>query len=261
MTSVSIPSWTSAPAAGGRRPRPARIIAANDIPIPTTTLCRAMAPARLAMAMASESRSRRSTVSTTSAASDEAVPPLAPMATPTSARASAGASLMPSPTMIVGPAARSATTMSTLSAGLHSASAESTPSTTPTLSATSARSPDTITTRGDAGAPQLADGACGVRADRVVEQEGPCGLTVDGHEHRERPIELGAATDRCGPPGIDALRHPCGLADGDRVSRDQAAHPTPWHLLDADGDRQREVVRAGRPDDRGGHDVGRDLVE
>ena len=86
-------------------------------------------------------------VTTTSAASEEAVTPLAPMATPTSARASAGASLMPSPTMIVGPAARSAMTTSTLSAGVHSPSAMSTPSTAPTLSATSVRSPDTITTR------------------------------------------------------------------------------------------------------------------
>ena len=43
---------------------------------------------------------------TTSAASDEAVAPRAPIATPTSAAARAGASLMPSPTMTVGPPSR-----------------------------------------------------------------------------------------------------------------------------------------------------------
>ena len=78
MTATSIASWTSAPAAGGRKPSPATTIAASDIPIPTSTLCRAISPARLATAIASASRSRRSTVSTTSAASDEAVTPLAP---------------------------------------------------------------------------------------------------------------------------------------------------------------------------------------
>ena len=53
-------------------------------------LCSAMARARLAMTTASATRSRRSTRMTTSAASDEALAPRAPMAMPTSAAASAG---------------------------------------------------------------------------------------------------------------------------------------------------------------------------
>ena len=69
------------------------------------TLSRAMRRERRAMRMASGSRSRRSTVMTTSAASELAVAPRAPMATPTSALARAGASLMPSPTMTRMPSA------------------------------------------------------------------------------------------------------------------------------------------------------------
>ena len=72
-----------------------------------------------------------------SAASDDAVAPLAPMATPMSAAASAGASLSPSPTMIVTPCSRSAPTASTFSAGVRSDRIRSTPSAAPTDSATS----------------------------------------------------------------------------------------------------------------------------
>ena len=60
-------------------------------------------------------------VNTTSAASDEAVAPRTPIATPTSAAARAGASLMPSPTMTTMPRSRSSRTTSTFSAGLRSA--------------------------------------------------------------------------------------------------------------------------------------------
>ncbi len=115
--------------------------------MPATTLCVAMRRERRAMTWASPRRSSRSTVSTTSAASEDTVAPRAPMATPTAARASAGASLMPSPTMIVAPPALSRRTTATLSAGLCSATTSSTPIMAPTAAATSARSPVTITTR------------------------------------------------------------------------------------------------------------------
>ncbi len=123
-------------------------MAPNDRPMPTSTLCSAIERERLAIVMASATRSSRSTISTTSAASLEAVAPRAPIATPTSAAARAGASLIPSPTMIVTPpSARSASTAATLSEGSRSDSTRSTPSAMPTDSATSGWSPVTITMR------------------------------------------------------------------------------------------------------------------
>ncbi len=70
--------------------------------MPIMTLWRAIRRARCAIMIASPTRSSRSVRMTTSAASDEALAPRAPSATPISATASAGASLMPSPTMMVG---------------------------------------------------------------------------------------------------------------------------------------------------------------
>ena len=69
------------------------------------------------------------------------------MAMPTSAAASAGASLTPSPTIRVTPEPRSARTAATLSSGERSASTLSMPSAAPIASATSERSPVTITIR------------------------------------------------------------------------------------------------------------------
>ncbi len=84
--------------------------------------------------------------------------PAAPMATPTSARASAGASLIPSPTMMTGAAAAAPPGRRPVSRpGVRSASTSSTPITAPTVSATSARSPVTMTIRLDAAAAQRAD--------------------------------------------------------------------------------------------------------
>jgi len=55
----------------------------------------------------------------------DTIRPLAPIAMPTSAVASAGASLMPSPTMMVGAFGFSASILSTLSAGTASATTSS----------------------------------------------------------------------------------------------------------------------------------------
>ena len=149
MTATSIASWISAPATTGSAPNAANPIATSDIPIPAMTLWTAIWRDRFARRMASASRSRRSTVITRSAASELAVAPRAPIATPTSAMASAGASLMPSPTMTTGPSesAISWRTASTLSAGVRSARTPSTPIAAPTISATEAWSPVTMTIR------------------------------------------------------------------------------------------------------------------
>ena len=147
MASTSMTSCRTAPAAGGRYPTAATIIAASDSPMPTRTACSAIRCERRAMRIASARASIRSTVSTTSAASDEAVAPRAASATPHPAAASAGASLTPSPTMIVSPCADSRSIAASFSAGSQSASTASTPTMRPTMSAMSARSPVTSTTR------------------------------------------------------------------------------------------------------------------
>ena len=90
-------------------------IAAIDSPIPVPTACSATVLDRRAMKMAS---ARASTAKTTSAASDEAVAPRAERATPTPAAARAGASLIPSPTMIVAERADSVRMAASLSAGV-----------------------------------------------------------------------------------------------------------------------------------------------
>ena len=69
------------------------------------------------------------------------------MAMPTSAAASAGASLMPSPTMMVGCSRCSARTASTLSEGTRSARTASRSSAAPMVCAAAARSPVTMTIR------------------------------------------------------------------------------------------------------------------
>ena len=92
-----------------------------------------------------------SSMSTTSAASIAASEPIAPMAMPTSARVSTGASLMPSPTKASLPlpdsAASSASTRSTLSPGSSCAWNSSSPSRLATAAATSSRSPVSMTVR------------------------------------------------------------------------------------------------------------------
>ena len=149
ITRTSIASWSSAPATGSRSPAAAAPIATIDSPIPMPMLWTAIRRERRAIRMASGSRSRRSTAITRSAASELAVAPRAPIATPTSAVASAGASFSPSPTITRIPAAlsRSSATASTLSAGVRSARTASTPIAAPTMSATPAWSPVTITIR------------------------------------------------------------------------------------------------------------------
>ena len=137
IEATSIASWISAPTTGTNNPNAPRNMNPRATPIPPITDCTAILRERCAIVIASTSRSRRSTTSTMSAASDDAVAPLAPMATPMSAAASAGASLSPSPTMIVTPCSRSAPTASTFSAGVRSDRIRSTPSAAPTDSATS----------------------------------------------------------------------------------------------------------------------------
>ncbi|MNK94189.1 hypothetical protein D3C87_1143820 [compost metagenome] len=109
--------------------------------MPTMTLCQAMRRVPRAMVTASTRRSKRSTSRTTSAACTVEAAPRAPMATPTSAAARAGASLVPSPIMITVPDARARLILSSLSAGDCSAKTSVMPRISPTDCAMSIWSP------------------------------------------------------------------------------------------------------------------------
>ena len=122
-------------------------MAISDSPMPSRMACSAMRRARRAMAIASGARSSRSASSTTSPASAAAAVPCAPMAMPTSAAASTGASFTPSPTMATGPLAASALSAISFPSGSRSASIASRRKAAAMGVAAAARSPVTIKMR------------------------------------------------------------------------------------------------------------------
>ena len=131
--------------------------------------------------------------------------------------------------------------------GCSSASTSSTPITAPTVSATSARSPVTMTTRRMPARRKLADGAGGVGADRVVEQEARRPARRRCRRTRVRPHRARLAADRRGPPGSMPVRRPSGLADRDRRPDDGAADAAPGTSSTPVGRSRRELARRGRP--------------
>ena len=130
-------------------PNEARKSTSSFTAMANTTFCMAMPMVRRAMAMAVAILDGLSSMSTTSAASIAASEPSAPMAIPTSARASTGASLMPSPTKTVFSLSVSVfkmfSIMLTLSAGRSSEWHSSMHSFCATSSPTSRRSPVSMT--------------------------------------------------------------------------------------------------------------------
>ena len=222
--------------------------------MPTTTLWSAMRRLRRAMTTASPSRSRRSTVRTTSAASEEAVAPRAPTATPTSASASAGASLMPSPTMIVRPARCSSRTASTFSAGVRSARTSSTPMTAPTVCAFSSRSPVTMTmrrmpSRRSWRIVRAASGRIG-----SSRSSAPTGRAVDVDEDRERTVEAGAPAYAPRPARLRPRRtssSPCRPRRGGRRRVPGRRGRGPPRRRRAGTTPVSRVSRHGRPPRRG----------
>ena len=209
-------------------------MATSDRPIPTLTACSATRFDRRAMRIASARASIRSTVRTTSAASEDAVAPRAASATPTPAAASAGASFTPSPTMIVAASRPRSRIAASLSAGSQSASTVSTPTIRPTVSAMSARSPVTRTTRLIPAVAQGTDHPRRVGPDRVLEQERAGGFAVDGDEHRERAVQVRATTHLPHPGGWGPADDPVGLAEPHLVAvrRGHAARSrAPRHVL------------------------------
>ncbi len=187
-------------------------------------------------------------MSTTSAASDDAVAPRAPIATPTSASARAGASLMPSPTMIVLPGAAlepdRVDLLGRRAFGEDFVDADDRTDGLRVLFAVAGHHDDAA----DAVAAQLADRARGVGADRVVEQQRADGHAVDLDEDRERAVELGAAAHGLAPSSaLAGAEIQLALPTATRWPSTMPAHAVTGHLLDVVGQRQREAARAGAP--------------
>ena len=203
----------------------------------------------------------RSTVSTTSAASEDAVDPRAASATPTPAAASAGASLTPSPTMIVAPRADSRSMAASLSAGSQSASTVSTPTTRPTMSAMSARSPVTSTTRVMPAArnARTIRGASGRIAS--CSRNAPAGSSSTATKTVSEPSRSARRRTWRTHGGGSSPTIQDGLAEPDPVAADGALQAVAVHLPDVVRHLQGQPAAGAGGDDRAGQDMRRHLVE
>ena len=252
-----MPSCSSAPNAGGSRPNAATTIAASDIAMPASALCTAIRRARRAISIASARRSSRSVVSTTSAASEEAVAPRAPIATPTVAAASAGASLRPSPTITVTARCPSARTPATLLAGVCSARTSSSPRTFPTSRAGSGRSPVSITSRWIPAARSRRRVRLASARSGSLSRTAPTGSPSASTHTSAQPSSPARLTRRARPRGV-GCRVPFAHPHPDAVDRggDAAARL----LLDLARQRQRQPAPARLGDHRLGEHVRGQLV-
>src|SRR5262249_47436916 len=81
----------------------------------------------------------------------------------------------------------------------------------------------------DTAVPQRADGPGGIWAERIVEDQNPGRLSIDGNEDAERAVEPGPPPRVLPPPGPPGPPSPAGLADGAPVpaSRPPDALPGP----------------------------------
>jgi len=131
----------------GTTPVMASGISVNTMPMEMNTFWRTIARDARLIPTANGRRIRSSDISATSAASSATSVPLLPMAMPTVAAASAGASFTPSPTMAMAPClAWSSRTSSILRSGISDACTSSTPTSRPTALPTAGLSPVSITT-------------------------------------------------------------------------------------------------------------------
>ena len=183
------------------------------------------------------------------------------IATPTSAAASAGASLMPSPTITTGPRVRSASTASTLSAGVCSARTASTPASRPTVSARSAWSPVTSTMRSKPAARSRRNMRGDSARRGVHEQQRSCGTAGQGYQDAHAALEIGLVAGSLCPLRALVAQDPAGLAHRNRPSVDDPLDAVAVHLLRIAGQRQLQVALAGGADDGRGEDVRGGLVQ
>ena len=183
------------------------------------------------------------------------------MATPTSAAARAGASLIPSPTISVGPAARSALTTAILSAGESSACTASSASARPISSAAAVRVAAHHHHSAQAGGAQAAQCSRRVGPDRVGEQERPSNRPIHSHPRhgcgslckpRRRPVAR-----RHQPRGGEQA----GAADHYLPPGDAARKPAAGYFHHCLGWFERQAAGLRRRDDRCRHAVRRRLFE
>ncbi len=213
------------------------------------------------MAAASPNRSSRSTVSTTSAASEAAVAPRAPSATPTSARASAGASLIPSPTIMVG--ARRVSSLHDVellggsALGQHLVDADHGTDRLGHLRPVPGDHDDAL----HAVPAQRAQCPRRIRPERVVEHQDAGRCSVDTDEDGQGAVELRLAARRARPGG--GARHPAPrrLAHGHVPAGDGSADALAGDLLHPDGKVEGAAPLERRPDHGAGEDVRGHLVE
>ena len=262
ITATSITSCTIAAATGTSHPVAAASIASIDSPMPTPMLSTAMRRARCAMTIASPTRSSRSARITTSAASEEALAPRAPIAMPTSAAASAGASLIPSPTMTVGLMRCSVRTASTLSEGTRSANTTSKSRAAPMVCAAAARSPVIMPIRATPAARKASDRARRIGTQFIGEQERADRPFVDGEEHHQSRAPRGAARGAQRPCVGRTMSKDDVVGTGAHAfAFDKAIEAGTGGLAHVLGHRQRQAAVQRRGHDRRGDHVMRGLLE
>ena len=171
--------------------------------------------------------------------------PRAPMAIPTSARARAGASLIPSPVMMTGTRRCSRRTTSSLRSGVSPARTSSTPASAPTAAAASARSPVARTMRVTPPRRMARDRRPGVRPDPVLEHDGAGGLAVCRDEHGERAVQSGPPADFRDPRGIPRHFGPRGAPEPDRAAPDRPGDALAGTSSTASGRTSRQSRSAG----------------
>ncbi len=215
--------------------------------IPSTSFTRAIASSE--SSSTSGRRSSPPSSRTTSAVSSAtSVPPRSEM--PTSATASAGASLMPSPTIAtLRPSALRRRTTSAFCSGRTSPMASSMPQVRAMACTGASASPESRSTRRRPPARRARDHvpALGARGVRVADDAGE--LPVDGHHDAGGAVRRHAVADGQGGAGIDAgLAHHAGVADH---------HPVAAHArLEAEADAVVLAALLQRPRGRAdGHRV------
>ena len=216
MASTSMTSCRSAPAAGGRSPAAAATIAASDSPMPTRTACSAIRFERRAMKMASARASIRSTVSTTSAASDDAVAPRAASATPDAGGGERGSVVDAvadhDRRAVRGLGLDRGELVGRVAVGQHGVDADDPPDHVGDVGAVAGDQDH----RGDPGVAQGPHHPGRVGPDRVLEQEGARGLVVDRAEYGQRAVQVGAPAHLARPRRLVLADDPRRLAEPDR---------------------------------------------
>ena len=228
--------------------------------MPTITLCRAMCMRAVRSGSASTTRSMRSTMITASAVSEATVAPAVPIAIPTSARASAGASLMPSPTMTTG---RSAGVCADRAHDLELVLRRllrvdaSTPICAPSSSATACRSPETIATWRTPGGRRRSTSAAASGRTRSPSTQRAGERAVDADEDLRLPGRRPAssARDRLGAHVAARVQPTPRLPTATRRPSTLAFDALATALRDVLRLGEPEAACARRADERLGHDV------